>query len=225
MTSALLGDFNVPLPASASGVDAESSSNATTQNATLGGSNGEGAGVLGATAASSDGEATATLASLSLPSVVSVNGGRSTATTDIVGGATRQAVGSSTIASVSLLGGLVSLNGLKWTATDSTGAQPVQAGSFTIGSISIGGSLISIPADGLVGVLTTVNKLLASTGLHITLPAQQVGSDGSVQETPLSIGIDNFSTREASGLPLHRLAPAGADAAQYDPDQNRWDSG
>ncbi len=191
VTSALLGDFNVPLPASASGVNAESSSTPTTQNSTLAGDDGEGAGVLGSTAGQSSGAANASLASFSLPSVLSINGGQSTATTDVIGGVTRQAIGTSTIASVSLLGGLISLNGLKWTATDSTGAQPVQSGTFSIGSIGIGGSLISIPADGLTGVLTTINQLLATTGLHITLPTQVIKSDGSVQETPLSIGIDN----------------------------------
>ncbi len=191
LTSALIGALSVPLPASLNGVIAESSSTKTSQSSTLAGSNGEGGGVLGATAGQSAGAANASLTSFSLSNVVSINGGQSTAATDIVNGDTRQAQSTASIASISLLGGLVTLNGLKWTATQSTGAQSSQSASFAIGSIGIGGSLVAIPADGLAGVLATVNKLLATTGLHITLPTEQIGSDGSVQESALSIGLDN----------------------------------
>jgi hypothetical protein len=89
------------------------------------------------------------------------------------------------------LGGLISLNGLQWTAHESTGAQSSQSGTFSIGSISIGGSLITIPANGLTTIVASVNKLLAPTGLHIALPTEQIGKDGSVQETALAIGLDN----------------------------------
>jgi hypothetical protein len=191
VTSALLGAFSIPLPVSVSGVNAESSSTPTSLSSTLAGNDGEGGGVLGAMAGQSAGSANASLASFSLPSALNVNGGQSTATTDLVNGATREAVATSTVASISLLGGLVTLNGLHWTATDSTGATPVQAATFAVGSIGIGGSLINIPADGLTSVLSSINQLLAATGIHLTLPTQQIGSNGSVQETPLSIGLDN----------------------------------
>jgi hypothetical protein len=191
LTSALIGALSLPLPASLNGLIAESSSTKTSKTSTLEGANGEGAGVLGVTAGQSGGTANASLTSFSLSSVISVNGGQSSASTGIVNGDTRQAQATSSIASISLLGGLISLNGLQWTAHESTGAQSSQSGTFSIGSISIGGSLITIPANGLTTIVASVNKLLAPTGLHIALPTEQIGKDGSVQETALAIGLDN----------------------------------
>jgi hypothetical protein len=189
VTSALLGDFKVSLPGT--GILAESSGSVTNQSTTLAGANGEGGGVLNASAAQSTGTATSKLASFNLPSVVSVSGAQSSATTSIVNGQTRQAVATSSIGSVSLLGGLVSLNGLQWTATQSTGAQSVQKGTFGISSISLAGKTVSIPVGGLNGAITLINAGSAKTGLRLGLPTQVIGSDGSVQETALSLGLDN----------------------------------
>jgi hypothetical protein len=190
VTSALLGDFKVNLPGT--GILAESSGSISSQTTTLAGSGGEGGGVLNASAAQSTGTATSKLASFNLPGVVSVSGAQSSATTSIVNGQTRQAVATSSIGSVSLLGGLVSLNGLQWTATQSTGAQSVGAGTFGISSISLAGKTVSLPVGGtLNGAITLINAGLAKTGLRLGLPTQVIGSDGSVQETALSLGLDN----------------------------------
>jgi hypothetical protein len=190
VTSALLGDFNLKLPDQAGGILAESSGSPTSQTATVAGSNGEGGGVMTVGAAQSSGSASASLGSFNLPGVVSVSGGQSSANTSIVNGQTRQAVATSSIGSVSLLGGLVSLNGLHWTATQSTGATSAQSGTFSVSSISLAGKTISIPVGGLNSAITLINAGLAKTGLQLGLPTQVIGSDGSVQETSLSLGLD-----------------------------------
>jgi hypothetical protein len=191
VTSALIGDFNVSLPAAINGLLAESSGSPSSQTSTVAGTDGEGGGVLNVTAAQSAGTASTSLASFSLPSVVAVSGAQSTAATSIVNGQTRQAVATSSIGSLSLLGGLITLNGLKWTATQSTGAQSVQSGSFTVSSIGLAGKTVSVPVGGLNGAITFINTALAKTGLELHLPAEVVGTDGSVQETALSLGLDN----------------------------------
>jgi hypothetical protein len=135
--------------------------------------------------------ATASLASLNLPGVVDINGGQSTAATSILNGQTRQAQSTSSIGSVSILGGLIVLNGLHWTASQTTGAQNSHSGTFAISSVSVAGTTVPIPSDGLNSVAALINQTLATTGIHITLPTQTVGADGSVQETALSIGLDD----------------------------------
>jgi hypothetical protein len=190
LTSALIGAFNVSLPGGAGGILAESSGAPTTQSTTFEGEDGEGGGTMNATAAQSSGAATTNLATFNLPGVVSVSGGQSTATTSIVNGQTRQAEGTSSIGSLSLLGGLVSLNGLHWTATQSTGAKSVQSCTFSVGSISLDGKTISVPVGGLNGAIALINAGLAQSGLRLGLPTQVIGADGSVEETSLSIGLD-----------------------------------
>jgi len=191
LTSALLGDLSVPLPAGVGGIVAESSSTPTTQSNTVEGSGGDGAGVLAVSAAQSAGLASASLAGFNLPGVIDINGGQSSAGTSIVNGMTRQAQSSSSIGSVSILGGLIVLNGLHWTASQSTGAQTAHAGTFSIASVTVDHTAVAIPADGLSSVIDLINQVLTTTGLHIGLPTETVGSDGSVQESALSIGLDN----------------------------------
>jgi hypothetical protein len=191
ITSALIGDLNVSTPAGSGGIIAESSSTPSTQSTTVEGGDGQGVGVLAVSAAQSAGLASANLASLNLPGVLDISGGQSTAGTSIVDGETRQAQSSSSIASVSILGGLIVLNGLHWTASQSTGAHAAHAGTFSIASVSVDNTTIAIPADGLSSVIDLINGVLAKTGLRVTLPNETFGSDGSVQESALSIGLDN----------------------------------
>ncbi len=191
LTSALIGDLGVATPAGSGGIIAESSSTPTTHSTTVEGGSGNGVGVLAVTASQSAGLASATLAGLNLPGVLDISGGQSAAGTSIVNGETRQAQASSSIGSVSILGGLIVLNGLRWTANQSTGAHTSHVGTFSIASISVDNTVIAIPVNGLSGVITLINGVLAQTGLRVTLPTQTIGSDGSVQESALSIGLDD----------------------------------
>ena len=173
ITSALLGDFKVSLPGT--GILAESSGSTSTQSTTLAGANGEeGAAHLNASAAAKHGHRHVKAGQLQSAERGDgrSRGPRAAATTSIVNGQTRQAVATSSIGSVSLLGGLVSLNGLQWTATQSTGAQSVQKGTFGISSISLAGKTVSIPVGGLNGAITLINAGLAKTGLRLGLPTQ-----------------------------------------------------
>jgi hypothetical protein len=190
LTSALIGDLSVPIPASLGGIVAESSGTPTNQTSTLDGANGDGAGVLAVSASQSAGTATTTLGAFNLPGVLTVSGAQSSASTSIVKGETRVATATSDIGSVSLLGGLVVLNGLHWSATQSTGATAAQSGSFSVGSLSLAGKTVAVPVGGLSGAVALINAGLAETGLRLSLPTEQVGSDGSVQESALTIGLD-----------------------------------
>jgi hypothetical protein len=86
---------------------------------------------------------------------------------------------------------LVSLNGLHWTATQSTGADTSQSGTFSVSSITLAGKTLSVPVGGLSSAIALINTGLAKTGLRLGLPIQVIGADGSVQETSLSLGLDN----------------------------------
>jgi hypothetical protein len=146
--------------------------------------------VLNVSASQSAGTATTSMGAFNLPGVLTVNGAQSSASTSIVKGQTRVAVATSDIGSISLLGGLVQLNGLHWSATQSTGATSAQSGSFSISSLSLAGKTVAVPIGGLSGAVALINAGLAKTGLQLHLPTEQVGSDGSVQETSLTLGLD-----------------------------------
>lgn len=159
------------------------------------GLNGTGAGAGQEQAAASptpQSSATTTLVGWDVPGGFSIDGATATATSAVVDGDARVAQASSAISSVSLLGGLVTLDGLHWTATQRTGAGAANQGSFTIGGVTVAGVTVPVPAGPLAQVAAIVDTALAPTGFHVTFPTTSVdASTGTVTETPLSVGIDN----------------------------------
>jgi collagen type I alpha len=178
---------------------AESNSGNTSQDLALQGlnSNGVGAGDEHAAATTQpDGTAVTHLADISVPGVISIAGGASSADAAQVSGKTRTATSTADVGQVSLGGGLVSLNGLHWETTQQTGpnnAVTQSTGSFTMSTITVAGITTPVNADNLNTVLGIANTALAPTGLHIgPLPTLQVNPQNRATSVPpLAIGIDN----------------------------------
>lgn len=189
----LLGLVDSGSVAQLQGVETESEGAPTTKSLVVsGGQSGPAAvGTELVNAAQSSSSATTTLVAINVPGALDISGGAASASSAIVGGQTRQSQGSARIGSVSLLAGLIVLNGLNWQATARSGASTTQSATFSIASVTVAGTTIPVAVDSLSAVFSVINTALATTGFHISVPQSVVGADGSVQETPLTIGIDN----------------------------------
>ncbi|HEY3844832.1 MAG TPA: choice-of-anchor P family protein [Acidimicrobiales bacterium] len=152
---------------------------------------GSGAGVESATATEQpSGSSTTTLAGETLAGLISFSGATSSAHASTSNG-TRFANATSDIASLSLLGGKVVLDGLHWAATQTSGASNTSTASFSISGLTVAGLTIPISTNALTTVLTIVNTALSPLGLQVDWPQQTTQSDGTVVISPLTVGIDN----------------------------------
>jgi hypothetical protein len=153
--------------------------------------------------------ATTTLASFDLSSAIDVAGATATAATSVVTGSARTAEATAEVAKVSLLGGLVVLDGLRWQALQRTGSGATATGSFSLAQVTVAGTPVPVPPGAAGQVLATIDAALAPTGLAVTLPTTTVNSaDGTVTETPLEIGIDHSALgHEVVGPQLGTLEP------------------
>lgn len=137
-----------------------------------------------------------TASNISVPGgILAVNGLTSSAKASIDNGATRTATATSDIGQISLGSGAVVLGGLQWNATQQSGGATTSTGAFSIGSLTVGGvpvdlSSLSSSANPQ-SVLSIINTALSPIGLNVQWPTQTTLSDGTVQITPLIIGIDN----------------------------------
>jgi hypothetical protein len=131
----------------------------------------------------------------SLGGLLTIGGLGSTSHASIDDGNTRTATATSTVGSISLLGGLVQLGGLSWTATQQTGAVTTATAAFSLGTLTVAGVKIDLSKLTNIldpqSVLTIINTALSPIGLNIQWPAETTLSDGTVEITPLTIGIDN----------------------------------
>jgi hypothetical protein len=151
---------------------------------------------------------TTALTNIDIANEITVAGGQSSAFSSIINGNTRESEATTQIGSVSLLGGLVVLSGLKWESMQSTGAKPTSSSTFSITSVSVAGDVLPVTVSTLSSVFDAVNAALSSTGFHVSLPHETLGSDGTVQETPLSVGIDNSALgQKAVGPAVSTLQP------------------
>jgi hypothetical protein len=89
---------------------------------------------------------------------------------------TGQQADSSVVENISLLGGKVVLEGLKWTASQHAGASTKSKGTFSYGSVTIAGAPgVPVTIPGSVPIATAlkpVNTLLAVFGLTISPPIE-----------------------------------------------------
>lgn len=157
---------------------------ATSDELPLGGSNLGGGREMAEATATPSATAIATTLAAESP-VVSLAGGRSSATTRVVDGAAREA---HAVTDVDVtLGGVVELSGLRWDALHRTGEDPQVVGTFDIGSARLAG--MPLPVDSLADVQTAVNQALAPTGLSIEMPRVERIEEPTdlVRVTPLRI--------------------------------------
>ena len=129
---------------------------------------------------------------------LTISGLSSTTHTSIDNGATRTATATSTIGSISLAKGLIQLGNLVWTAKQQTGATSTSSATFSLGTLTVAGVTLDlskyIPTTGNSSpqtLLNIINTALSPVGFNIQWPAMTTLSDGTVQISPLSIGIDN----------------------------------
>ncbi len=102
-----------------------------------------------------------------------------------------QQANAATTMDLTLLGGAVSLNGLSWSATQSTGAADVATATFSMTSVTIAGktTAIATPAN-LAAAFTAVNKVLSVAGLTLLPPVQSTDSvTGAVAISPLRLQV------------------------------------
>jgi hypothetical protein len=116
-----------------------------------------------------------------------LSGGKAVASSGLPQAGVRQAKATSDIGKVSLLGGLITLNGLHWEAVQETGGRTTNSGTFTLGSISILGLTLK-PDPNALTQLDSAQEFLSSIGIMISRPQTRVAS-GVVFVDPLRIGI------------------------------------
>jgi hypothetical protein len=127
--------------------------------------------------------------------LLAVNGLTSSAHASIDNGATRTATATSDIGQISLGDGAVVLGGLQWNATQQSGGTTTATGTFSVGSLTVAG--VPVDLSGLSStanpqaVLNVINTALSPIGLNMEWPTQTTLSDGTVQISPLVVGIDN----------------------------------
>ncbi len=143
-----------------------------------------------------DGTATTTVNNISVPGgLLSINGLTSSSQASIDNGATRTATATADISQLSLGNGAVVLGGLHWAATQQTGGSSTSTGTFSVGSLSVGGVPVDLSQVGSAlspqSVFSIINTALSPLGINIQWPSQSTLDDGTVQISPLVIGIDN----------------------------------
>jgi hypothetical protein len=103
-----------------------------------------------------------------------------------------QEADAATTMTVSLLGGLVTLNGLSWAANQETGATSAASGTFSMTSLTVAGksTAIATPAE-LASALAVANKVLVTFGLTLTQPVESTDPvTGTVTIGPLRLQVE-----------------------------------
>jgi hypothetical protein len=188
-----LNPKNVPAPVQAESVNGDQSLNSSITPAT----SPIGAGNEAATVTTQPSATSLTQVSdITVPGgLLTVSGLTSSSHTAIDNGSTRTSTATSSIGSISLANGVVQLGNLTWKATQQTGAATTATGTFSIGSLTVAGakvdtSQLSSTANPQT-VLNIINTALSPVGLNVQWPTMSTLQDGTVQISPLTVGIDN----------------------------------
>ena len=117
-----------------------------------------------------------------------------------------QAASSSVTETLSILGGLVSFNGLTWNASQQrSSGDPTNNAGFGYSSISLTSSAVPIDIPGTVPIATAlgeVNSLLGVLGVSISAPSQFVDpGTGGVSMTPLQVHFSGSAVDNALASP------------------------
>lgn len=129
-------------------------------------------------------QATTSLLSASLPGILSVKGESSASV--YYQANTEQEADSSVTADITLLGGLVDLDGATWKASRHSGATEITSGSFSLGKVIIGGVPLGIPNVSTAAALAAINQAIGLLGFSVTLPTTTTGQ-GAITVGPLVI--------------------------------------
>lgn len=190
-----LNPKDVPQPVQAESVDGNQSLNSSITPAT----SPVGAGEEAATVTTQPSATSLTkVTDITVPGgLLSISGLTSSSHTSIDNGNTRTSTATSSIGSIALANGAVKLGNLTWTATQQTGGATTATGTFSIGSLTVAGQKIdtsqftSSSTFNPQTVLTIINTALSPVGVNVQWPAMSTLQDGTVQISPLTVGIDN----------------------------------
>jgi hypothetical protein len=151
------------------------------------------------------GSATTSLVPLSIPDLLSVTS-KAVSNVNYYSGQYQEADAHTTIG-LSLLNGLISLNGLTWTASQSDGTQSASTATFSVGSITASGQTTTITnSSQLAPAIAFANKDLGPLGITIILPTESTDSvTGAVTIGPLVLQLAGTSLFNTV---LHALNPA-----------------
>ncbi len=131
--------------------------------------------------------------------LISVAGLTSSSHVSIDNGNTRTASATSDISALSLDNGAIQIGGLHWAASQTSGAATASTGTFSIGSLKALGrrSWPTVPESPQT-ILNIINTVGALIGFNIQWPVESTLPDGTVQISPLTIGLDNNDSARRS---------------------------
>lgn len=155
-----------------------------------------------------------TFGSFGLPGLVSLSGARSQAVAGVVEGERREATGTVDIPAVELFDGMVQLEGLRWRATQRSGAafpeDLEEEAWFSIGRITLAGQDFATPATPAqaAAALDQLNTALGVSGVQIVAP--KVVRDGTKTViTPLVVAFGGGEvSRQVVAPALAAVQPA-----------------
>lgn len=126
---------------------------------------------------------------LEVPGLLSMAGGTAQSEALLTPGRSREARGGSGVGSLSLGGGLVRLEGMRWTAVHRTGAEPASGTGFTIGGMTVGGQAMPVyDAASMRESLAAANAALAPLGMELNAPREE-RTARAVAVTPMQLSI------------------------------------
>jgi hypothetical protein len=147
--------------------------------------------------------ATSRLAEADLPGLLTVRGARDTTSSGVRDGVA-QVEATVDVAELSILGGIVDLQGLHWSAVHRSDGTPT--GTFTIGRASVGG--LPFPTQDASAVVDAVNAVLSNLGVVVTPPVSHREGD-TIFVDPIKVGIAPNAVRDqVVGSVLAALQPA-----------------
>jgi hypothetical protein len=154
-----------------------------------------------------------TLGAYGVPGIFEVGSSTANSTAGVVGGKTREANGVSRISSITIAGGLVTLKGLTWEATQRTGAGAATTANFRVDGVTIGGGTsgplnlpvppqnLTPPNGDLGAVLGPINTALKPTGFALVPPT--TSTDGNIARvSPLTLQVADSEVGRTALAPI-----------------------
>ncbi len=146
--------------------------------------------------------------SVGIPGLLELIGQATASVTYTVGKS--QEADAKTIVSLNIGNGLVTLEGLTWTASQRLGTSPVNTGGFTVADIAIGGTELPIlnEAD-LASAVSLANVALGVLGVTLILPTTSTdASTGAITVSALDLRLTGTAATNALLEPLLAQEPA-----------------
>lgn len=210
-------DFALPLPEATTADTNAAGGKATTAHKEAG----PGVGVEDAAAEpGSKGRSTVTGAGFGIPGVVEVSGGTALTSTALdQPGQARTMRAEVRTDALSLLGGLIELEGLRWVVqqqangADDRSIQGKDDTTFSVGAIRIGGVPLptATPAD-LATAFASINAITGASGLNLRMPKVIPNGAQGLEYTPLQIAIGG----ETAAAFLYPLIAGGGGTSLVD---------